>query len=105
MAPEVCQGQGIPSCNADIVIVGAGIVGCASAVAFGKQGRRAVLLERDLAPPERVVGELLHPGGVRALHSLGMGGEDLILFPFLKLLNCRGTKRCYPGRTCYLTYS
>lgn len=81
MAPKAFRGSEIPSCNADIVIVGAGIAGCASAVTFGKQGRTVVLLERTLAPPERVVGELLHPGGVRALHSLGMGGEDL-LFPF-----------------------
>jgi squalene monooxygenase len=64
-----------PSHTSDIVIVGGGIAGCASAVAFGTQGRRVVLLEKSLAQPERVVGELLQPGGVRALHSLGMGGE------------------------------
>jgi squalene monooxygenase len=61
--------------RSDIVIVGGGVAGCAAAVAFGKQGRTVVLLEKSLAQPERVVGELLQPGGVRALHSLGMGGE------------------------------
>ena len=61
--------------QSDIVIVGGGVAGCANAVAFGKQGRSVVLLEKSLAQPERVVGELLQPGGVRALHALGMGGK------------------------------
>lgn len=60
--------------EADIVIVGAGIVGCAAAVAFGKQGRSVILLERSLREPDRIVGELLQPGGVRALEKLGLRG-------------------------------
>lgn len=31
------------------------------------------LIERDLSEPDRIVGELLQPGGVAALHSLGLG--------------------------------
>ncbi|KAL5119270.1 Squalene epoxidase [Pleosporales sp. CAS-2024a] len=58
--------------EADIVIVGAGIVGCAAAVAFGKQGRSVILLEKSLKEPDRIVGELLQPGGVNALEKLGM---------------------------------
>jgi len=60
--------------EADIVIVGAGIVGCAAAVAFGKQGRSVILLEKSLKEPDRIVGELLQPGGVNALEKLGMRG-------------------------------
>ena len=60
--------------HADIVIVGAGIVGCAAAVAFGKQGRSVILLEKSLKEPDRIVGELLQPGGVNALEKLGMKG-------------------------------
>lgn len=59
----------------DVVIVGAGILGCALAVAFGKQGRRVLLLERDLSEPDRIVGELLQPGGVSALEKLGLKGK------------------------------
>lgn len=70
--------------TSDIVIVGGGVAGCATAVAFGKQGQTVVLLEKSLAQPERVVGELLQPGGVRALHSLGIGGETQ-LFAFYGL--------------------
>ena len=60
--------------EADIVIVGAGILGCAAAVAFGKQGRSVILLEKSLKQPDRIVGELLQPGGVNALEKLGMRG-------------------------------
>jgi squalene monooxygenase len=60
--------------QADVVIVGAGIVGCAAAVAFGKQGRSVILLEKSLKEPDRIVGELLQPGGVEALEKLGLRG-------------------------------
>jgi squalene monooxygenase len=56
----------------EAIIVGAGILGCALAVALGRQGRRIVLIERDLSEPDRIVGELLQPGGVRALRELGL---------------------------------
>lgn len=59
----------------DLAIVGAGILGCALAVAFGNQGRSVLLIERDLSEPNRIVGELLQPGGVQALEKLGMKGE------------------------------
>ena len=58
--------------EADVVIVGAGIAGCAAAVAFGKQGRSVILLEKSLKEPDRIVGELLQPGGVYALEKLGL---------------------------------
>lgn len=60
--------------EADIVIIGAGIAGCALAVAFGNQGRSVILLERSLKEPDRIVGELLQPGGVAALEKLGLEG-------------------------------
>jgi len=58
--------------EADVVVVGAGIFGCAIAVALAKQGRSVILLERSLAQPDRIVGELLQPGGVSALQKLGL---------------------------------
>lgn len=59
--------------EADVVIVGAGILGCALAVALGRQGRSVILLEASLKEPDRIVGELLQPGGVQALEQLGLG--------------------------------
>lgn len=58
--------------ESDVLIVGAGILGCALAVALGKQGRSVILLESSLKEPDRIVGELLQPGGVQALEKLGL---------------------------------
>lgn len=59
--------------EADVVIIGAGIFGCAVAVALSNQGRSVILLEKSLKEPDRIVGELLQPGGVAALEQLGLG--------------------------------
>jgi squalene monooxygenase len=59
-----------PTC--DILVVGAGIAGCGIAAAFAKQGRRVTVVERNLGDPDRIVGELLQPGGVAALSALGL---------------------------------
>ncbi|KAI5282323.1 Squalene epoxidase, partial [Ascosphaera aggregata] len=58
--------------EADVVIIGAGVVGCTLAHAFGKQGRSVLLLEKSMKLPDRIIGELLQPGGVRALEKLGL---------------------------------
>ncbi|KIW96953.1 uncharacterized protein Z519_02344 [Cladophialophora bantiana CBS 173.52] len=58
--------------DADVVIVGAGVVGSTLAVALANQGRSVILLERSLKEPDRIVGELLQPGGVQALKKLGL---------------------------------
>ncbi|KAF2156720.1 ERG1 squalene epoxidase [Myriangium duriaei CBS 260.36] len=58
--------------EADVVVIGAGILGCAVSVALAQQGRSVILLEKSLKEPDRIVGELLQPGGVSALEKLGM---------------------------------
>ena len=58
--------------EAEAVVVGAGVFGCAIAFALAKQGRSVILLERWLQEPDRIVGELLQPGGVAALEQLGL---------------------------------
>lgn len=58
--------------EADVVIVGAGVCGSALAVALADQGRSVILLEKSLKEPDRIVGELLQPGGVEALRELGL---------------------------------
>lgn len=52
--------------------MGAGVVGSALAFGLARSGRRVALFERSFAEPDRIVGELLQPGGVRALKLLGM---------------------------------
>jgi squalene monooxygenase len=56
----------------DLIVVGAGIAGTTFACEQGRQGRKTLLLERDLRQPDRIVGELLQPGGYLALKRLGL---------------------------------
>lgn len=58
--------------TADVLIVGAGILGCALAITLARQGRSVLLLEKSWKEPDRIVGELLQPGGVSALEKLGL---------------------------------
>ncbi|KAI9825116.1 MAG: Squalene epoxidase [Thelocarpon impressellum] len=86
--------------EADVVVVGAGIFGCAVAVALGKQGRSVLLLEKSLKEPERIVGELLQPGGVAALEKLGLRDclEDI------DAITVRGYEVIYHGQTVNIPY-
>ena len=63
----------------DVLVVGAGIAGSSLAYALATicsptraRPLRIALLERSLAEPDRIVGELLQPGGVLALQELGI---------------------------------
>ncbi|KAK6117410.1 hypothetical protein DH2020_048866 [Rehmannia glutinosa] len=56
----------------DIIIVGAGVAGAALAYTLGKDGRRVRVIERDLSEPDRIVGEVLQPGGYLKLLELGL---------------------------------
>lgn len=58
----------------DMIIVGGGVVGCAAAKVFGEDGRKVLVLERDMSEPDRIVGELMQPGGMQTLKKLGMEG-------------------------------
>ena len=69
------------STHYDVIIVGAGVAGSSLAHALStiqrqKAPLRICLLERSLAEPDRIVGELLQPGGVAALEQLGL--EDCV---------------------------
>ncbi|XP_022941147.1 squalene monooxygenase-like [Cucurbita moschata] len=62
--------------DADIIIAGAGVAGSALAYTLAKDGRRVHVIERDLTEPDRIVGELLQPGGYLKLTELGL--EDCV---------------------------
>ncbi|GFF28685.1 squalene monooxygenase [Aspergillus udagawae] len=92
MAANPSKGHQLPRHISDIVIVGGGVAGCAR--------RTVVLLEKSLAQPERVVGELLHPGGVHALHSLGMGD----CLKNIDAVPCHGYRVSYFNETVNIPY-
>eukprot|EP00882_Tetradesmus_deserticola_P008468 GHRQ01008931.1.p1 GENE.GHRQ01008931.1~~GHRQ01008931.1.p1 ORF type:complete len:269 (+),score=81.44 GHRQ01008931.1:213-1019(+) len=56
----------------DVIVVGAGVAGAALAYRQGRDNRRVLLLERDFSQPDRIVGELLQPGGYLMLKKLGL---------------------------------
>ncbi|KAF5733252.1 squalene epoxidase [Tripterygium wilfordii] len=60
----------------DVIVVGAGVAGSALAYTLAKEGRRVHVIERDLNEPDRIVGELLQPGGYLKLIELGL--EDCV---------------------------
>ncbi|CAA0812390.1 Squalene epoxidase 1, partial [Striga hermonthica] len=87
--------------DADIIIVGAGVAGAALAYTLGKEGRRVRVIERDLTEPDRIVGELLQPGGYLQLIELGL--EDCLedvdaqrVFGYALYKDGRNTKLSYP---------
>ncbi|XP_072050157.1 squalene monooxygenase-like [Amphiura filiformis] len=56
----------------EVVIIGAGITGASLAAVLGKNGRRVVVIERDMSPPNTFRGEALQPGGLKALQDMGL---------------------------------
>ena len=56
----------------EVVVVGGGFAGLASAAALAARGARVTVLESHRAHDPRFRGELIHPRGVRALEALGL---------------------------------
>lgn len=58
------------------------------ATVLARDGRRVTVIERDLKEPDRIVGELLQPGGLEVLGRLGLKGvchkKNLLNFKLLK---------------------
>ncbi|XP_004485653.1 squalene monooxygenase SE1-like isoform X2 [Cicer arietinum] len=87
--------------NIDIIIVGAGVAGAALAYTLGKDGRQVHVIERDLSEPDRIVGELLQPGGYLKLIELDL--EDCVdeidaqkVFGYALYKDGKNTKLSYP---------
>lgn len=68
--------------RADLVIVGAGPAGLATAIALTGRGLRALAIERRSAPLDKACGEGIMPPGVRALAALGVEPGALRAAPF-----------------------
>ncbi|KAM7479072.1 hypothetical protein LguiA_027285 [Lonicera macranthoides] len=87
--------------STDVIIVGAGVAGAALAYTLAKDGRRVHVIERDLTEPDRIVGELLQPGGYLKLIELGLedclsGIEAQRVFGYALFMDGKNTKLSYP---------
>lgn len=60
----------------DVIVVGMGICGSALTHALAGKGKRVLSFERDMSMPDKIIGELLQPGGVASLKKLGL--EDCL---------------------------
>jgi squalene monooxygenase len=58
--------------NYDICIAGAGVAGAAAGVHLARKGFRVAIADKDWSEQDRIVGELLQPGGVEMLNNLGL---------------------------------
>ena len=58
--------------NPDVLVVGGGPVGLATAIAVRLEGLSATVVERRLPPVEKACGEGIMPGGVALLKKLGV---------------------------------
>lgn len=62
----------IESPTYDVCIIGAGVAGACMAAYLGKNGKKVVVIEKSLAEMDRILGELLQPGGVQMLHKMNL---------------------------------
>jgi squalene monooxygenase len=57
--------------NYDIIVIGAGVAGGVFATSQPKS-KKILVVERDLSEPDRIIGELMQPGGIKALEHLNL---------------------------------
>ncbi|TPX59834.1 hypothetical protein PhCBS80983_g02218 [Powellomyces hirtus] len=98
--PLIAEPFNALSTEEKVIIIGAGILGSALAATLGKRGRDVLLIERDWKEPDRIVGELLQPGGVKALQELGL--EDCL--NGIDAVPCNGYAVFYPPEKVLLSY-
>ena len=69
----------------DVVIVGGGLAGLASAILLAKQQHKVLLLEKESYPRHKVCGEYISMGSKPFLLSLGVPLDDMHLPVISKL--------------------
>ena len=88
--------------TSEVIIVGAGVSGCAAAAALAGTGRKILVLEARTGHKPRFAGELIHPVGAQVLDDLGFmptlrqhGGMDVDGFAVVRGLGHAPTRLPY----------
>ena len=74
--PDLEHRSPAPAIDADVVVVGAGPAGSATATYLARRGLRVSLLEKSKFPREKVCGDGLTPRGTRQLIRLGVDTSE-----------------------------
>lgn len=85
----------LPQYDPEIIIVGSGVLGSSLAAVLSRDGRKVTVIERDLKEPDRIVGELLQPGGFKALRDLGLEGECISKCKYIYDTTVSYTRLCF----------
>ena len=81
--------------DSDVVVVGAGTAGAALGAVLGREGAAVTLVEKYWGSSERIVGELLQPGGLAALGRMGLA--DAATCPAIDAVPVEGYVVLAPG--------
>jgi flavin-dependent dehydrogenase len=67
--------------QAEVLILGGGVAGCAASIALARQGQNVTLIEREPEPRHKVCGEFLSGEALQDLHALGIDAASLGAVP------------------------
>ena len=70
------QSPAHPGADADVIVVGAGPAGSATAYHLARAGHDVLLLEKAAFPREKVCGDGLTPRAVRAMVAMGIDTSE-----------------------------
>src|SRR3979490_3627812 len=70
------------SANNDVIVIGAGTAGIATAIAANQRGLRTIVFDARTPPIDKPCGEGLLPQGVASLRSLGIHLNSDVAVPF-----------------------
>jgi menaquinone-9 beta-reductase len=81
MKPFESPVAALPPLQAEVLILGGGVAGCAAAIALARRGRNVRLVEREPTPHHKVCGEFLSGEALVDLQALGIDVGSLGALP------------------------
>ena len=76
----------------EVLVLGAGVAGCAASIALARKGRSVRLFEREPTPRHKVCGEFLSGEALEDLHALGIDVASLGAVPLNRVRLAAGRR-------------